>query len=316
MSSQLQQDSHDLYLAPLDKTTIKQSLSKLIRPLVPKNCRRYHYRFCDLIPEPNLLGFRCDPQPFQGKVTLITDTFMLVQEKGTKNHFVIVNKAYVDNLPEVGNQIEVIPYARRHFNGKRIDEPEQETVTLDDGTQYVTTKMVLGGATTELPLPISKEQIQCPELLALIDQLEQLPAPDGFRQISHLLVDAGAKEFTLNDPKASDITHSPPSISFVVSNTKFSGKVTIAYDRGADTYVIQVIPSAYPSTQLKPISTKDMVTTKAQVKESLMPNIPTSNTTEPMAMIEITNVYFDELGIRLAGLIDDGRWQGIQVKIL
>ncbi|UYZ85354.1 GTPase [Entomomonas sp. E2T0] len=273
------QPNNNVYPVPLDKTTIKQSLSELIRPLVPKNCRQYHYRFCDLIPEPNLFGFRCDPQPFQGKVALITDTFMLVQEKGTKNHFIIVNSAYIDNLPAVGNQIEVIPYARRHFNGKRIDEISQQEQILDDGTRYVTTKMILGGETTELPLPIPKGQIQCPELLELIEQLEQLPAPDGFRQISHLLVDAGAKEFTLNVPKASDIIDQPPSISFTVANAKFTGQITVAYDRGADTYVIQA-------------------------------------TSTTAGLMEVTNVYFDDLAIRLAELIDDGAWQVIKIKIL
>lgn len=310
MSSQPQQDNHDLYPAPLDKTTIKQTLSELIRPLVPKNCRRYHYRFCDLLPEPNLFGIRCDPQPFQGKVVLMTESFILVQEKGTKNHFIIVNKAYVDNLPELGNQIEVTPYARKHFNGKRIDEPEQETLTLDDGTRYVTTKMILGGETTELPLPIPKEHIQCPELLELIEQLENLPAPDGFRQISHLLVDAGANNFTLNDPKATDITHSPPSISFTVENAKFTGKMTIAYDRGADTYVIQATPSAYPSTQSKPITTQTIAETDNTLSNTSLDAI------EPMEAMQITDVYFDDLGLRLAELIDDGSWQVIGVKTL
>ncbi|UYZ84866.1 GTPase [Entomomonas sp. E2T0] len=305
-------DTHNLYPTPLDKTTIKQTLSELIRPLVPKNCRRYHYRFCDLIPEPNLFGFRCDPQPLQGKVTLITDTFILVQEKGTKNHFIIGNKAYIDNLPEVGHNIEVTPYARKHFNGKRIDEPEQITRTFDDGTQYIATKMMLGGETTELPLPIPKEHIQCPELLELIEQLEQLPALDGFRQISHLLVDAGAKEFTLNDPKASDIINSPPSISFTVANTKLTGKVTIAYDRGADTYIIQATPSIQP----KPIRTQDIAKIEVaveEVNESLKTNVPTLSTAEP---IEITDVYFDDLGLRLTELIDDGSWQLIKIKVL
>lgn len=310
MPSQLQPDSHDLYPAPLDKTTIKQSLSELIKPLVPKNCRRYHYRFCDLLPEANLFGIRCDPQPFQGKVVLITDNFILVQEKATKNHFIIVNKAYVDNLPEVGHNIEVTPYARRHFNGKRIDEPEQETLTLDDGTCYVTTKMMLGGEITKLPLPISKEQIQCSELLALIEQLENLPAPDGFRQISHLLVDAGAKEFTLNDPKATDITHSPPSINFTVENAKFTCKVTISYDRGADTYVIQATPSAYLLTQSKPISTQTIAETDNTLSNTSLDAI------EAMEAMQITDVYFDDLGLRLAELIDDGSWQVIGVKIL
>lgn len=61
MSSQSHQDTHTLYPTPLDKTTVKQTLSELIQPLVPKNCRRYHYRFCELLPQTNAWGFQIDP---------------------------------------------------------------------------------------------------------------------------------------------------------------------------------------------------------------------------------------------------------------
>lgn len=293
------QTKDSLYPTPLDKTTIKQSLAELIQPLVPKNCRRYHYRFCELLPADNAFGIRCDPQPFKGKVVLIHHSFILIQEESSKNKFVIVDRAYLDNLPKPGTKVEVIPYARRHFNGQRIDEPEEEIRTLADGTAYTVTKMMLGGTTTELPLPLSKEQIQCPELLTLIEQLEQLPAPDGFRCISHLLVDAGAKEFTLNDPKAIDITNSPPNISFRVANAKFTGKVTIGYDRGADTYFIQVQPT-------KLISSADCLA----MEDS---SLAETTVHEPS---EITDVYFDELGLRLVELIDDGAWQVIKIKSL
>lgn len=295
----IMQTKDNFYPIPLDKTTIKQSLSELIQPLVPKNCRRYHYRFCELLPAENAFGIRCDPQPFKGKAALIHHSFILIQEEGSKNKFVIVDKAYLDNLPELGAKVEVTPYARRHFNRQRIDEPEREVRTLADGTEYVMTKMMLGGTTTELPSPLSKEQIQCPELLALIEQLEQLPAPDGFRCISNLLVDAGAKDFTINDPKASDITKSPPSISFVVNNTKFNGKVTVGYDRGADTYFIQLNPATLISTQA------------CVVREDS--SLAETTAHEPM---EVTDVYFDELGLRLAELTDDGSWQVTRIKSL
>lgn len=295
----IMQTKDSLYPVLLDKTTIKQSLSELIKPLVPKNCRRYHYRFCELLPAENAFGIRCDSQPFKGKVALIHHSFILIQEEDSKNKFVIVDRAYLDQVPEQGTKVEVIPYARRHFNGQRIDESEKEVRTLADGTAYTVTKMMLGGTTTELPLPVPKENIQCPELLALIEQLEQLPAPDGFRCISHLLVDAGAKDFTINDPKASDITNSPPSISFRVANAKFNGQVTIGYDRGADTYFIQLNPATLISTQACVVR-EDSSLAETTAHESM----------------EVTDVYFDELGIRLAELIDDRAWQVIKVKSL
>lgn len=301
-------DSHkgSGYLNKLDRDQVQSSLAQIIRPLIPRNCSRYQYRFCELLPQPNALGFCSDPHSFTGKAVFINEVFMLVKRANTRNQFVIVDVAYVDAVPNIGDQIEVTPYARHDFNGKRVDEPEKEIQTSPDGTQYTVTKIILGGATTELPLPISKEHIQCPELLALIEQLENLLAPDGFRQISHLLVDAGAREFTINDPKASDIIHSPPSISFKVENAKFTGKVTIGYDRGADTYVIQTTPSI----QLKSISTQ----TIAEI-DNTVSNI-SLDPTEPIEVIQITDVYFDELGVRLTELIDDGAWQVIKVNVL
>lgn len=264
---------------PLDRDRGQSSLAQIIRPLVPRNCSRYQYRFCELLPQPNTLGFCSDPQPFTGKIVFINEVFMLVKRSQTRNQFVIVDVAYVDVMPKLNDQVEVIPYARHDFNGKRIDEPEKEIQTLADGTQYTVTKMMLGGKTITLPLPVAKEQIQSPELLALIEQLENLPALDGFRLISHLLVDAGATDFTVNDVDTSN-SDTPPSISFTVSNQKFQGKVAIVYNRGSDTYSLWL----YPATD----------------------NQPT----------EIDNIYFDELGLRLSEAIDDFAWQVIKVKVL
>ncbi|AWM79060.1 hypothetical protein DKL61_01085 [Gammaproteobacteria bacterium ESL0073] len=195
-------DSTDLHkgsdcLNKLDKAQVQSSLAQIIRPLIPRNCSRYQYRFCELLPQPNVLGFCSDPKPFSGKVVFLNEVFILVKRAKTRNLFVIVDAAYVDMMPNLNDQVEITPYARHDFNGKRVDEPEQEIQNLPDRTQYTVTKMMLGGKSITLPLPISKEQIQSPELLALIEQLENLPAPDGFRLISHLLVDAGATDLRL-----------------------------------------------------------------------------------------------------------------------
>ncbi|AZS49751.1 GTPase [Entomomonas moraniae] len=267
------------YLNKLDRDLVQSSLAQIIRPLIPRNCSRYQYRFCELLPQPNVLGFCSDPQSFTGKVVFVNEVFILVKRSQTRNQFVIVDMAYVDAVPNVGDQVEITPYARHDFNGKRIDEPEKEIQSLADGTQYEVTKMMLGGKTISLPLSTPKEQIQSPELLALIEQLENLTAPDGFRLISHLLVDAGATDFTVSD---ADAIHSntPSSIGFTVSNLKFQGKVAIVYDRGSDTYSLWL----YPATD----------------------NQPT----------EIDNIYFDELGLRLSEVIDDFAWQVIKIKVL
>jgi hypothetical protein len=114
------------------------------------------------------------------------------------------------------------------------------------------------------------------ELGQLIQQLEEMPAPDGFRRITHMLVDAGARDFTWVDPKDADIVKTPPAISFTVGTAKFRGLVTVLYERGPDTYAIEL----HDGDEL--VKRVDMV-------------------------------YFDDLGERLEHLIDDGSWRQIHV---
>ena len=96
-----------------------------------------------------------------------------------------------------------------------------------------------------------------------------------------MLVDAGARDFT--DPTPSKIIETPPAISFTVSTAKFEGRVTILYDRGGDTYVVELHRQNGESVEL--VDRHD-------------------------------EVYFDMLGEVLERLIDDGRWRQIDVSIL
>lgn len=45
---------------PLDRDQVQSPLAQIIRPLIPRNCSRYQYRFCELLPQPNVLGFNCE----------------------------------------------------------------------------------------------------------------------------------------------------------------------------------------------------------------------------------------------------------------
>jgi len=109
--------------------------------------------------------------------------------------------------------------------------------------------------------------------------MENLPAPDGFRKITHLLVDANARDFSLVDPKPDDMIRTPPAINFTVSTAKFAGQVSVLYDRGGDVYVVELHQNG--------------------------------------ALVERRDeVYFDDLGAVLTDLIDDGRWQRIEISIL
>ena len=174
-----------------------------------------------------------------------------------------------------GAKVHVQPYARRRFDGLRADTPEVVTEKTSDGTPYTITRHILGKAPAKLPIP----EPQCMELGQLIEQLEEMPVPDGFRCITHMLVDAGARDFAWVDPKPSKIIETPPAISFTVSTTKFEGQVTILYDRGGDTYVVEL----HRDGEL--IDRHD-------------------------------EVYFDMLGEVLERLIDDGRWRLIGVSVI
>jgi hypothetical protein len=109
--------------------------------------------------------------------------------------------------------------------------------------------------------------------------LEELPAPDGYRRITHLLVDAGARDFTWVDPKPDDIINTPPALSFTVATDKFEGRVTVLYERVDDLYAVELRRG------------QDVVE-------------------------RVDEVYFDSLGEVLERLIDDGRWRQISVEIL
>ena len=144
-----------------------------------------------------------------------------------------------------------------------------------DGTLYAVKTHILGSAPAKLPAP----ELRCPELQELVHQLEQLPAPDGFRRITHLLVDAKARDFTWVDPLPNNIIETPPAISFTVSTEKFQGRVTVLYDRAGDHYAVEL----------------------RHADELIQ---------------RVDEVYFDMLGGTLEHLIDDGHWRQIQVEIL
>jgi hypothetical protein len=92
-------------------------------------------------------------------------------------------------------------------------------------------------------------------------------------------VEAHARDFTLVDPERADIVSTPPAISFTVTTDKFSGQVTVSYDRVGDAYVIDL-----------------------HHNDALDQHVE--------------NIYFDSLGDVLEQLIDDGHWRCIQVEVL
>ncbi|WP_308142550.1 GTPase [Burkholderia pseudomallei] len=257
----------------MDHAALRTQLPALVGPFLPRNVRSFNYRIYDDQRAVSALGFVIDPQPFEGKVIAKTDHAIIVQT--ARAQFAVVDRRLASHDPDEGTKVAVTPYARHHFDGTRLDAPVEETRRTADGQTYTVQSVILGGSTTRLPVP----KPQCPELAALLEQLEQLPAPDRFRRISHLMVDAGARDFVCVDPKPEDIIATPPAVSFSVNTTKCDGRVTVLYDRGLDAYVIELHRDG----------------TLAE---------------------RVDEVYVDMLGEALERLIDDGHWRAIRIEVL
>lgn len=253
--------------------SIRAQLPTLVSKHVPRNARRFKFRIFDGQPQTSRLGFAIDPKPFEGKVIASTDEAIVVQNG--RAEFAVLDRTLVTTTPDVGAKVKVEPYARRRFDGQRADTPEERTSVTADGQLCTVTRYILGSAPAKLPIP----QPQCPELRELIEQLEHLPAPDGFRGITHLLVDAGAQDFAWVDPQPDDIFKTPPAISFTVKTAKFQGQVTVLYERGLDLYAVELHRDG------------ELIERAEQV-------------------------YFDSLGDTLQRLIDDDTWRQIRVSVV
>ena len=257
----------------MDTQAIRAQMPTLVSGHVPSNVSSFKFNIFAGQPKVSTLGFHIDPKPFEGKVIARTDEAIIV--KTGRAEFAVLDRALVTEVPDEGVKVQVEPYARRRFDGLRADTPEEETAFTSDGKPYTVQRFVLGSAPAKLPIP----EPRCPELQELIQQMEQLPAPDGFRRITHLLVDAGARDFTWVDPLPKDIIATPPAIGFTVATAKFQGRVTVLYERGLDLYAVELHRDG--------------------------------------ELVErVDEVFFGTLGETLERLIDDGNWRRIRVQCL
>lgn len=258
----------------MDRNIIREEMPRLVAGHMPRNLRHFTFRILDGKPADSMFG-PLDPQPVEGKVIATTDQAIVLKVAGKRSEFVVLDRALATLVPEAGASVRATPYARRNFDGRRVDEALEEERVTPDGIPFKLRHYIMGGVKVKLPVP----KVECFELSQLIEQLEEMSAPDGYRCIAHLLVDAGAKDFTVVDPKPSQIIATPPEVAFTVENACFKGRIRVIYDRGLDTYVIEAIPSEGEMTRIE-------------------------------------SVFMDELGDVLARLIDDGSWRRIQVEVL
>lgn len=256
----------------MDTQAIREQLPTLICGHIPRNARKFKFNIFDGQPKVSSLGLHVDPQPLEGKVIATTDEAIVV--KTGRTEFAVLDRVLVSEVPDEGAKVRVEPYCRRRFDGLRADTPETFTECVN-GRSYSGQTYLIGSVQAKLPIP----KPRCQELQDLVDQLEQSLAPDGFRRITHLLVDAGAREFTWVDPLPRDMVRTPPAISFTVTTAKFRGQVTVSYVRVGDHHKVELFRDG--------------------------------------ELIEQADfVYFNALGDTLERLIDDGSWRRISVTVL
>ncbi|WP_298435030.1 GTPase [Ottowia sp.] len=230
----------------MNRDSLRASLPALVAHTIPKNARRIHCSYFDDMPQYNAFGMQIDPQPAEGRVVAHTDEAFIVKTDRTK--FVAVDKQLATLSPAMDEKVRITPYARRNFVGERLDATKQEELTTADGQPYTVTRITIGGSPPRIPLA---SMPSCPYLADLVEQLEIMRTPDGWRTIAIMLVDAKAKDIEIIDPDEDSLFKTPPEISFAVDTGKFSGRIAVVYDRGYDLYSVELRIDGTPSLALR-----------------------------------------------------------------
>lgn len=254
------------------------------------NIRQYTFRSWLGQPKENMLGGLSFLNPSEGKVVEIEDGLVLIKESANK--FCIVARDLLTVPVELDSKVKLTFYDLRDFDGSKSDGSEDPAV---NGCR----SMSLTGAKTLMPaiweerakwgsrnavVTSSWTSIQNPYLQDLIKQMEgiQVDRSSG-RNLVNILVDANGTTPIFIDPpeeySCNEDKQKWPAIITTVNSAKFRGQVAIRFDRGADTYEIE-----------------------------LTPNVGESQTFD--------TVHFDDLEPILTREIEDGSWQNVKVEIL
>jgi hypothetical protein len=179
------------------------------------------------------LGLEFDPKPVSGKVVEINDDLVLF--KTARTEFFVASKVLLDVVPALGDTCSVEPYARRRWDGARLDAPVHS-----DAGGYTVVTHILGETRTRLPIDASK--LACPELRDMIDVLER-ERVDGQRTVVQMLLDAGASSAPIfvQDPSPQDIVDRPPMLRFRVDTAKHRGYIAVRYIRVGDYFEVAVL---------------------------------------------------------------------------
>ena len=221
--------------------------------------------------------------PAEGKVVEQGEDFTLIKT-GPSSFTIVVSKLLSEPVA-LEDKVAVSFYKLRRFDGTAADGSEDSSV---DGCRTV----MITGVETRFPanwegrylginerFGASYTAIQNPYLRDMITQMEREKVDGGLRCTVNILVDAGATNLSFTDPVEEESVTTPPGMAVQIANSKFTGSVFVGYDRGADTYFIDLTAGEGGDSR------------------------------------RIDDVHFNELGERLIEAIDDREWLKAKVVI-
>lgn len=267
--------------------TLKDQARKWIQTVVAnhlgRNIRTFKFVAYTGETSHNQLGSVSYLMPAEGKVVEQGEDFTLI--KTGPGSFTIVVSQLLSEPVALKDKVAVTFYKQRRFDGTAADGSDDSAV---DGCRTV----MLTGVETRFPATwegrylginerhsASYTDIQNPYLRDMITQMEREKVDGGLRYIVNVLVDAGATNLTFTDPVQEESVAAPPGMAAQIANSKFTGSVFVGYDRGADTYFIDLTAGEGGDTH------------------------------------RIDDVHFNELGDRLIEAIDDREWLKAKVVI-
>src|ERR1700730_17017254 len=126
-------------------------------------------------------GLHIDPDPEEGRILEVSDHWILM--RNSEKALFVCARDLVQTVPTVGSTVRITPYARRGFDGKRLDGAD-------------TNSGIPGFAALSRQwrseLPLDPSVLRSSSLRELVEHIECRRAPDGIRRLSQVLIDAGA----------------------------------------------------------------------------------------------------------------------------
>jgi hypothetical protein len=226
--------------------TARSWLASVARQHLPSNTRNYKFStYCGQQNFGSFIGLPVDLSPAEGKVVDISDEWLLVKTR--RNTFFIADVELLSQVPGIGDTVVIEPWARKGFDGLRLDAPR------DSGGGCKT--FILGETRSRFP---NRSDLQCPQLRDMLDQLEvlKMPDPDGIRTVAQVMIDAGASNHPVEycDPADSDIISNPPRVTVTLDAPHIpNGPVglSVIYDRGGDMYRVETVSASGEVTTLE-----------------------------------------------------------------